>query len=175
MMKILVRLTLSILLSAFCSQSFADADVVLPAKQLRPGCFVELHKTYPSSVDPNVNANVFDLHLLWKCGDAEAIPIGEVDAEGTGPEIVTVFYRPNEIVMLARWASGSAGADFAGDLYQVNAFRLQQVNGQAKFERVPEITKAFGEGYDGVLNGKHVTFPYKNAAAIRARLAALGL
>ena len=37
------------------------------------------------------------------------------------------------------------------------------------------ITKAFGDGYDGVLNGKHVAFPCKNAASIRARLAALGL
>jgi len=49
------------------------------------------------------------------------------------------------------------------------------VNDQATFRTVPAITKAFGDGYDGALNEKRVTFPYKNAASIGARLAALGL
>jgi hypothetical protein len=174
-MRNLAKLIVGVVLSLFFTQGFAEADAILSAKQLRPGCFVVMHKSYSSSIDPNINANVFNLKFLWKCADAETIQIGEIGAEGAGPEIVTVFYRANEIVVLARWASGSAGADFEGDFYQVNAFRLKQVNGQAKFEREPKITKAFGDGYDGVLDGRRVTFPYKTARSIRARLSELGL
>jgi hypothetical protein len=174
-MKNKVLLVLAILLSFFSGQIFAESDVSLPAKQIRPGCFVVLHKAYPSGIDPNVNATVFDEKIFWKCNGADAVPVGTIEAEGSGPEIVTVFYRPNEIVVLARWTSGSAGADFQGDFYQVSAFRLEQANNRTTFRAVPAITKAFGDGYDGVLDGKRVTFPYKNAASIRARLAALGL
>jgi len=174
-MKNKVLLVLAIFLSVFSGQIFAESDVSLSAKQIRPGCVVILHKAYPSDTDPNVNATVFDEKIFWKCDGAEAVPVGTIEAEGSGPEIVTVFYRPNEIVVLARWTSGSAGADFQGDFYQVSAFRLDQTNNRTTFRAVPAITKAFGDGYDGVLNGKRVTFPYKNAASIRARLAALGL
>lgn len=156
-------------------QAFADGDVTLPAKQIRPGCSVILHKEYPPGTDPNVNSAVFDEQLLWKCAGAPTVKVGTIEAEGGGPEIVTVFYRKREIIVLARWTSGSAGADFQGDFYQVSAFRLEEVGNQTTFKALPAITKAFGDGYDGVLNGKPVTFPYKNAASIRARLTALGL
>ena len=174
-MKTRILLVLAIFLSVFSEQIFAESDLSLSAKQIRPGCFVVMHKAYPSGIDPNVNATVFDEQLFWKCNGAEAVPVGTIEAEGSGPEIVTVFYRQNEIVVLARWTSRSAGADFQGEFYQVNAFRLEQENNQTTFRTVPAITKAFGDGYDGVLNGKRVTFRYKNAASIRARLAALGL
>ena len=168
-------LVLAIGLSAFSGQIFAESDVSLSAKQIRPGCSVVMHKVYPSGIDPNVNADVFDQQLFWQCSGAEAVPVGTIGAEGSGPEIVTVFYRRNEILVLARWTSGSAEADFQGYFYQVNAFRLEQASNQTTFRTVAAITKAFGDGYDGVLNGKRVAFPYKNAASIRARLAALGL
>ncbi|MGN4069810.1 hypothetical protein ACS0Y7_34945, partial [Burkholderia gladioli] len=108
----------------FSGQLFADEDVILSAKQIRHGCSVVMHKEYPAGIDPNVNSPVFDQQLLWKCDDAPAIKIATIEAEGGGPEIVTVFYRPNEIVVLARWRSASAGADFQGDFYQVNAYRM---------------------------------------------------
>ncbi|WP_429253767.1 hypothetical protein [Paraburkholderia sp. GAS333] len=159
----------------FSGQVFAGDDVTLSANQIRPGCSVVVHKQYPSGVDPNVNSTVFDQQLLWKCEGAQIVKIGTIEAEGGGPEIVTVFYRLNEIVVLARWTSASAGADFQGDFYQVSAFRLEKVGNQTAFKALPAITKAFGDGYDGLLDGKRVTFPYKNAASIRVRLAALGL
>ncbi|WP_162878263.1 hypothetical protein [Trinickia diaoshuihuensis] len=174
-MKRINLLVIAIFLSLFSGRIFAEDDVLLSAKQVRPGCSVILHKAYPSDIDPNVNATVFDEQLLWKCAGAETVPIGTIEAEGSGPKIVTVFYRSNEIVVLARWTSSSAGADFQGDFYQVSAFHLEQQNNRTTFRAVPAITKAFGDGYDGVLNGKRVTFPYKNAASIRARLMALGL
>jgi len=174
-MKNRIFLVIAIFLSVFSGRIFAESDVSLSATQIRPGCSVVMHKVYPADIDPNVNAAVFDQQLFWKCKGAEAVPVGTIGAEGGGPEIVTVFYRRNEIVVLARWTSGSAGADFQGSFYQVNAFRLEQANNQTTFRTVPAITKAFGDGYDGTLNGKRVTFPYKNAASIRARLAALGL
>lgn len=174
-MKKWAYLILYVLLALFSWQSFAEADVTLPAGQLRSGCFVVMHKMYSPSIDQNVNANVFDLQILWKCPGAEIIQIGKINAEGVGPEVVTVFYRPNEIVVLARWTSGSDGADFEGYFYQVNAYRLEQGNGKIIFKRELEITKAFGDGYDGILDGKRVNFPYKNAAAIRSHLAKLGL
>ncbi|WP_162877995.1 SH3 domain-containing protein [Trinickia diaoshuihuensis] len=40
-------------------------------------------------------------------------------------------------------------------------FRLEQANDQTTFRAVPAVTKAFWDGYDVVLNGKRVTFPYK--------------
>ncbi|PMS14785.1 hypothetical protein C0Z18_30275 [Trinickia dabaoshanensis] len=159
----------------FWGATLAGGDVSLSAKQIRPGCSVVIHKAYPAGIDPNVNATVFDRQLSWKCNGAEVVPIGTIEAEGSGPEIVTVFYRQNEIIVLARWPSDSAGADFQGDFYRVDAFRLERTNNQTTFRAVPAITHAFGDGYDGVLNGKRMAFPYKNAASIRARLAALGL
>ncbi len=160
----------------FSGQLFADGDVTLSAKQIRHGCSVVMHKEYPAGIDPNVNSAVFDQQLLWKCDGAPTVKIGTIEAEGGGPEIVTVFYRPNEIVVLARWSSASAGADFQGDFYQVNAYRLVDDTGDhTTFESVPAITKVFGDGYDGLLDGKRVTFHYKTAASIRAHLAALGL
>ena len=174
-MKNRILLVFAVFLAVSSGHVFAESDVSLSAKQIRPGCSVVIHKVYPSDIDPNVNATVFDQQLFWKCNGAETVPVGTIGAEGAGPEIVTVFYRPNEIVVLARWTSGSAGADFQGHFYQVNAFRLLQANNRTTFRAVPAVTKAFGDGYDGVLNGKRVTFPYKNAASIRARLAVLGL
>ncbi|WP_144143747.1 hypothetical protein [Paraburkholderia sp. BCC1884] len=159
----------------FSGQVFAGDDVTLSANQIHPGCSVVMHKQYPSGVDPNVNSTVFDQQLLWKCEGAQIVKIGAIETEGGGPKIVTVFYRPNEIVVLARWTSASAGADFQGDFYQVSAFRLEKIGNQTAFKALPAITKAFGDGYDGLLDGKRVTFPYKNAASIRVRLAALGL
>lgn len=173
-MKSRILPILVVCLSFFSAQIFAEGDVSLSAKQIRPGCSVVIHKAYPLGIDPNVNATVFDQQLFWKCSGSEAVPVGTIDAEGSGPEIIAVFYRPNEIVVLARWTSSSAGADFQGDFYRVNAFRLEQADNRTKFRAVPAITKAFGDGYDGVLDGKRVTFLYKNAAAIRARLTALG-
>jgi hypothetical protein len=170
-----ILLVLVICLLAFAGRAFADGDVSFSGRQIRPGCAVVMHKAYPSGIDPNVDATVFDQQLFWKCRGAEAVAVGTIGAEGSGPGIVTVFYRPKEIVILARWTSGAVGADFQGDIYQVNAFRLEQANDQTTFRAVPAITKAFGDGYDGTLNGKRVTFPYKSAASIRARLAALGL
>lgn len=175
MMKKRILLSLAISMSMLCGRIFAESDVSLSAKPIRPGCSVEIHKAYPSGVEPNVNATVFDQQFVWKCNGAEAVPIGTIGAEGSGADIVTVFYRPNEIVVLARWTSSSAAADFQGDFYQVDAFRLELANNQTTFRVVPAISKAFGDGYDGVLNGKRVTFPYKNAASIRKRLVALGL
>ena len=128
-----------------------------------------MHNAYPSGIDPNVDGTVFDEQLFWKCTSAETVPMGTIEAEGSGPEVVTVFYRRNEIVVLVRWTSGSAAADFQGDFYEVKAFHLANADNQATFRAVPAITKAVGDGYDGVLNGKRVTFPYKNAASIRAR------
>jgi hypothetical protein len=174
-MKKRILLVLAILLSVFSGQVLAASDVSLSAEQMRPGCSVVLHKAYAAGIDPDVNATVFEQQLLWKCNGAEVVPVGTIAAEGSGPEIVTVFYRSNEIIVLARWTSGSAAAGFQGDFYQVDVFRLERASNQTTFRAVPAITKAFGDGYDGVLNGKRVTFPYKNAASIRARLATLGL
>ena len=170
-----ILFVLTTFLSFVFGQVLAASDVSLSARQMRPGCSVLIHKAYAVGIDPNVNATVFDQHLLWKCDGAEVVPVGTIEAEGSGPEIVTVFYRSNEIIVLARWRSASVAADFQGDFYRIDAFRLERTNSRTTFRAVPAITKAFGHGYDGVLNGKRVTFPYKNAASIRARLEALGL
>ena len=174
-MKEQVILALAIFLSVLSGQSFAEGDATLSADQVRHGCSIVLHKIYRSDVDSNVNAAVFDQQILWKCTGADAIPIGTIGAEGNGPEIVTIFYRANEIVVLARWTSGSAGATFQGEFYQVNAYRLEKAGNRTTFRAEPNITKAFGDGHDGMLDDKRVTFPYKNAAAIHARLKELGL
>ncbi len=159
----------------FFGHVFADGDVALSAKQIRSGCSVAIHKEYPSGVDPNISSAVFDQQPLWECDGAEAVTIGRIEAERGGSEIVTVFYRANEVVVLARWASASAGADFQGDFYQASAYRLEAVGNKTTFKAIPAITKVFGDGYDGLFDGKRVTFPYKDAASICARLAALGL
>ncbi|MDN7604996.1 hypothetical protein [Burkholderia gladioli] len=174
-MKNTFLMLISTALILFSAKVFADGDMTLSARQVRPGCSVVVHKEYPSGVDPNINSAAFDQQLRWKCDGAPTVKIGTIEAQGSGPEIVTVFYRPNEILVLARWRSDAASADFHGDFYQVSAFRLEEVGKQARFKAVLAVTKAFGDGYDGLLDGRRVTFPYKNAASIRTRLRALGL
>lgn len=167
--------SLFIRLALFSGHVFAQDDVTLSATQLRPRCVVKLHKTYAPSVGADVNGKVFDMHILWKCMGEKPANVGTIGAEGSGPEIVTVFYRTNEIVVLARWTSQSETADFQGDFYEVNAYRLVKDADKTAFRAEPHVTDAFRDGYDGVLNGRRVTFPYKTASSIRARLAELGL
>lgn len=113
---------------------FADGDMTLSAKQIRLGCSVVVHKEYPSGVDPNINSTAFDQQLRWKRDGTPTVKIGTIEAQGGGPEIVTVFYRPNEILVLARWRSDAASADFHGDFYRVSAFHLEEVGKQATFK-----------------------------------------
>lgn len=174
-MKNTFLMLISTALMLFSVKVFADGDMTLSAKQIRRGCSVVVHKEYPPGVDPNINSASFDLQLLWNCDGAPTVKIGTIEAEGGGPEIVTVFYRPSEVVVLARWRSISPSADFQDDFYQVSAFRLEEAGKQPMFRALPAFTKAFGDGYDGVLDGRRVTFPYKNAESVRARLRALGL
>ncbi len=147
-------------------------DVTLSAATLRAGCTVVLH---PQPIDEPGTGGAFDMQLLWQCRSGAPVSIGTIGAEGGGPEIVTVFYRPDEIVTLARWESSSPVADFQGEFYEVDAFRLVQHGGATAFVPVPAIRRAFGDGEDGTRGNTRRVFRYKTAAAIRARLAALGL
>ncbi|WP_186062398.1 hypothetical protein, partial [Burkholderia gladioli] len=104
-MKNTFLMLISTALILFSAKVFADGDMTLSAKQIRPGCSVVVHKEYPSGVDPNINSAAFDQQLRWKCDGAPTVKIGTIEAQGSGPEIVTVFYRPNEILVLARWRS----------------------------------------------------------------------
>ncbi|WP_186270608.1 hypothetical protein [Burkholderia gladioli] len=63
---------------------FADGDMTLSARQVRPGCSVVVHKEYPSGVDPNINSAAFDQQLRWKCDGAPTVKIGTIEAQGSG-------------------------------------------------------------------------------------------
>ncbi|WP_186170009.1 hypothetical protein [Burkholderia gladioli] len=119
-MKNTFLMLISTALMLFSVKVFADGDMTLSAKQIRRGCSVVVHKEYPPGVDPNINSASFDLQLLWNCDGAPTVKIGTIEAEGGGPEIVTVFYRPSEVVVLARWRSISPSADFQGDFRSVH-------------------------------------------------------
>lgn len=69
-MKNTFLMLISTALILFLAKVFADGDMTLSAKQIRPGCSVVVHKEYPSGVDPNINSAVFDQQLRWKCDGA---------------------------------------------------------------------------------------------------------
>ncbi|MCP2086124.1 UNVERIFIED_ORG: hypothetical protein J2Y81_002141 [Paraburkholderia sediminicola] len=168
------RLFILIILVGLCRSAFSEPVQLVSAKQLQVGCAIGLTKVVPKSVDVNVNSDIFDIAMTWQCGSEPPVAIDKFEAEGSGPEIVTVFYRKNQIVVLARWLSKSSAADFQGYFYQVTAYDLNRNSKNISFTKRNDITDAFGDGYDGVMDGKKVTFPYTNAQLVRRRLSELG-
>jgi hypothetical protein len=69
----------------------------------------------------------------------------------------------------------SSGADFQGYFYQITAYNPNRNGKNISFVRRGDISNAFGDGYDGVMDGKKVTFPYTNAQLVRRRLSEFGL
>ncbi|WP_321951734.1 hypothetical protein [Paraburkholderia bannensis] len=84
-----------------------------------------------------------------------------------------MFYTKNrDVIVLVRW--DESFQDSKATRYKVFAYRYAGDISDTPFVKMDRLFRNFGDGYDGILNGKRTDFPFKTAAAIRKRLAELG-
>jgi hypothetical protein len=166
-------LRLLILAFIFASPTLAWCDEHLiqrlPADQIENGCNLYLYALETES--PALGRPDHSLDLRWACKDGQAEIIDTYEIEGGSPSVVTILYRKNrDIVVLVKWESNSQAADIIGDYYKIYVYRHTPENFSKRFYSDKETMKKLGEGWEGVMNGRRVHFPYKDAASIRKAL-----
>ena len=77
-------------------------------------------------------------------------------------------------MILVKWSTNSQASDFQGDYYKVYVYDYKKTQIERPFASRDDIDKRFGEGWDGILNGKKIVYQYKDAKGIRSRLKKIG-
>ncbi|WP_201699685.1 hypothetical protein [Paraburkholderia hiiakae] len=150
----------------------ASPDALL-ANEIRAGCTLRVVKY---NIQP-ADFDKYDLSLNWQCADHEqAIVDTYLSSNSDGesrPEIETVFYtKSRDVIVLVKWDENYK--DTKAARYKVFAYRYVGDISDTSFVKMDRLSRNFGDGYDGILNGKRTDFSFKTAAAIRKRLAELG-
>jgi hypothetical protein len=141
----------------------------LPADQIQNGCNLSLYALETES--PALGRPDHSLDLRWACNDGQTKIIDTYEIEGGSPSVETILYRKNrDIVALVKWESNSQAADIVGDYYKIYVYQYDPENLVSPFHSDKETMKKLGEGWEGVMNGRRVHFPYKDAASIRKAL-----
>ncbi len=101
--------------------------------------------------------------------------VGSILPEGGPPHIESVLLRnvdadsDMEILVLSRWEIRHSGMGTVGEYYRTYVFDQSlkhSLQAPRELERLPDIERIIGEGFDGVSEGKSVNFPVKSADAI---------
>ncbi|WP_158940298.1 hypothetical protein [Burkholderia sp. S171] len=147
----------------------------ISANDLRKGCSIFFQKDFKYSDSDPLSSNIFNIQASWMCVGSQQIAIDRYEIEGSSPEILTVlFWKHQRAVILVRWATSSQASDFQGDYYRVYVYDYRKNNVKKPFVGRNDIDKRFGEGWDGILNGKKILYRYKDAKSIRSRLNKIG-
>jgi hypothetical protein len=145
----------------------------IPAERIQKGCDLEFYALPDGK--PAIGRPNHSIDLRWTCGDQPPRVIDNYEIAGGSPDIVTVFYRKRQDVMvLVKWSTNSQAADAQGDYYKIYVYRYTQRNSDKPFLLQPDVMKELGEGWDGTVDGRSVHFPYKDALSIRKALNRLG-
>ncbi len=117
--------------------------------------------------------NKYQLSLNWQCTGKKPFVIDAYGADNGTPEVVTVFYTKNrDVIALLKWQDGAKDSTVVR--YKVFAYRYVGDISDTAFFRLDRLSERFGEGFDGVVNGKPVEYPFKTASSIRKQLAEFG-
>jgi hypothetical protein len=111
--------------------------------------------------------------VKWKCEDGTTVPIDRYEVEGGSREVATVlFWKRKRVVTLVKWSVNSRASDFQGNFYKIYIYKFNDVKEAhpQPFVREDVIMKKFGSGWDGVMDGVVIKYPFKDAASIRKRL-----
>lgn len=168
-------LTCAFLSSPLLAQVRDVASPSIAGNDLRAGCKIVFPKDIKHSDSDPLSSGNFDIKVIWTCIGTHEITIDRYEIDGDSPEIVTVFFWKNQkTVILVKWSTNSQASDFQGDYYRVYVYDYKKNQGEKPFVSRNDIDKKFGEGWDGILNGRKVVYQYKDAKSIRSRLKKIG-
>lgn len=165
--------TLYFLLAILLIPVFAWTQPVSPnalaADGIAPGCRLLIGNYGHEPMD----IKKYNVSINWQCANSKPYVIDSYAAESAGPQIVTVFYtKKRDVIVLVKWPDVDSKSSAAAH-YKVFSYRYVGDISDTPFIRLDRLVERFGDGYDGIVNGKHVEYPFKNAASIRKRLAEL--
>jgi hypothetical protein len=171
-MKILLNnlvFLLSTLLASISASAEPGSPDSLAADDIVPDCRFLVNNYGRNLMD----IDKYNVSITWQCANSKPYVLDSYSAESTGPQIVTVFYtKKRDVIALLKWQNvNSKSSDTAH--YKVFAYRYVGDISDTPFIRLDRLMERFGDGFDGIVNGKHVEYPFKNAASIRKRLAEL--
>lgn len=91
------------------------------------------------------------------------------------PEIKSVFVSGVEtkrLFVIVAWNSSATALDAGGGIYQVFVYEesVDKNKGVPALRRDAQLSRRFGIGFDGVREGKRVTYKYKTAASVRRQI-----
>jgi hypothetical protein len=94
---------------------------------------------------------------------------------GVTPRIVSAFTngkQPKKLFVIVVWRADSPALNTGGSIYQVFAYdeKIEPSNGDSNLHEDIFLGKRFGIGFDGVREGRRLTYKYKNASAVRRQL-----
>jgi hypothetical protein len=150
----------------WAGEQYPDA---LSAGNIQPGCNLKIVRY---GYDPS-DVKKYGLSLNWQCADSNPSIVDSYAVDNVSPEVVTVFYtKKRDVVVLVRWKNQTQ--DSVTTRYKVFAYRYVGDISDTPFVRLDRLSERFGEGFDGIVNGKQTEYPFKTAADIRKRLAEFG-
>jgi hypothetical protein len=145
----------------------------IPAEQMEEGCDLEF-RALPDG-EPAIGQSNHSVNLRWMCESQIPRVIDNYEIEGSSPDIVTVFYRRRQdVIVLVKWSTNSWASDVQGDYYKIYVYRYTQKNPSKPFMPQLDIMRKLGEGWGSMIGKKQVHYPYKDAASIRSALDKLG-
>lgn len=131
-----------------------------------------LYVNQDADADPNI-----DVYSISPKGNTLASEyVGEIGPEGAPPVIQAAFLKDvdgngsQELLLLASWEIRHPGLGTSGNYYRTYVYANKPAAEGRGFLRLTDIEERIGSGLDGTLEGKKVTFPYKDARSIRALL-----
>lgn len=94
---------------------------------------------------------------------------------GSKPRIASIFTngrKPRKLFVIVAWGVDAPALNTGGSIYQVFVYdeKLDVINGDSHLREDISLGKRFGIGFDGVREGRRVTYKYKNAYAVRHQL-----
>ena len=141
----------------------------LSASDIQPGCNL---KVVRYGYEPS-NIRKYGLSLNWQGEDSKPSVVDSYAADNVSPEVVTVFYtKKRDAIVLIKWQDQTQ--DSVATRYKVFAYRYVGDISDTPFVRLDRLSERFGEGFDGIVNGKQTEYPFKTAADIRKRLTEFG-
>ncbi|MCM3607678.1 hypothetical protein [Cupriavidus pauculus] len=114
-----------------------------------------------------------DMRLITDKSDL--VMVGHYPPEGASPPaIVSVFKAcaPEKLFVIVSWSADIPALNTGGSIYEVFAYDPQiiNINGVKSLHSNDSLARKFGVGFDGLREGRKVTYKYKKAAVVKQQL-----
>ena len=156
-----------ILFAATCSRALeSDGLHRYPIDFIDPKSMIE-YKGAASSGDG------VDMTLITdKSG---VVLVGHYPPEGASPPaIVSVFKAcvPEKLFVIVSWNADIPALNTGGSIYEIFAYdpKIVNIDGVKSLLSNDSLARKFGVGFDGIREGRKVTYKYKNAGVVKQQL-----